>query len=140
MTKAKTRKLIVYLITGIVYIHVSGFMAHYYNEIDLKKNPTRINKILLEPLHETSRVLSVFLSPNPPEHKNNAGKVMDNFMDRSLFYVTFFAWPFFVLSALIYWVIVCLLTVVLFIVFLLSLILSIILWVVIYVVLGFKIF
>lgn len=134
MANRQLRKRIFWLVAVVVYIHTSGLMAHYYVETDLKKNPTTIDKILLQPL-ET--VVSSFVSPSSPEHPKDG---VERFVDRSIFYVFFFCWPILVLCALIYWVVLLCVFLAIVVSMVVSALLSAILWIVTYLLLGFKIF
>lgn len=135
MTKAQVRKLVVWLIVAVAYIHLSGFMAHYYTETNLKKSPTTINKILIQPMGTAVNVLSL-ITENQKQPETN----MDKLIEKSTFYIYFFSWPFLVLCALIYWIAVFIILVIMMLSFLLSMLLSLILWGLTYLLLGFKIF
>ncbi len=138
MTKAQVGKLVVWLIAGIIYVHLSGFMAHYYNETDLKKSPTTVNKLLLEPLEVVNKFLNE--SSTPPTSPLKPEDPVLKFLNKTSFHVYFFAWPVFFLIALIYWMVLVIFVIILVGTTLLSLLLSLILWMITYIILGFNIF
>lgn len=137
MSKARIVKPVVYLIVVVIYIHVSGFMAHYYNDNDFKKNPTTVNRLLFQPIGAVTEFLPQQL---PDSQKDNLDKFVDNLVERGAFYVFFFSWPLLVLCALIYWLAVVIIFLILILSIWVSLILSLILWWVTYILLGFRIF
>ena len=134
MSSTRTRKVIGWLIVGVAYIHISGFMAHYYMGANFETNPTTINKILIKPLMEALSVAST------KEKKEEPKDGFDKFVEKSLFYVVFFVWPLFVLVALFYWIVMLIIVTVITMSFVVGWILSFILWLLSYVLLGFKIF
>lgn len=125
-------RLVVWVVIGVAYIQASAFMARYYTTSTFKigKNSSTINRILLEPIKKVTEVIS----QQEPVTNNY---VKNHRLD---FFVYFFAWPFFVICALLYWGMLLIILLLILASTVVALLLSYVLNVLIFIITSYKIF
>ena len=125
-------RLVVWVVIGVAYIQARAFMARYYTTSTFKigKNSSTINRILLEPIKKVTEVIS----QQEPVTNNY---VKNHRLD---FFVYFFAWPFFVICALLYWGMLLIILLLILASTVVALLLSYVLNVLIFIITSYKIF